>query len=338
MLHSFSKTLAVRIAGRTAKNLLIKKPICIALEVTHNCTANCLHCDKGPLVDDNPVGPAEYGRICGELAPSVIQIAGGEPLKREDILDIVRALYRPNRPPLLALVTNASLLTEDLYLRLRTAGIRQFSVSLDFPDSRHDEFRRIPGLFNHLDSLIPRLAAKGNGDITINTCITRANYRHLPEIAKKASSWGAKLNFSTYTDMRTRNGEYNLRHPEDTNKLDALGKEIFSGNDGYSSVMTSPRVFRRFGKFYEDGNYIANCLTGRRFLVVNPDGRLTPCAMFIDERYDSLQELKEKFAKANRCGGCYVSIRANTEKPLWELVADNIRTLRLSRKQVNGRK
>jgi len=41
---------------------------------------------------------------------------------------------------------------------LRAAGVDQFSVSLDFPDERHDEFRLHPGLFKHLSEIVPRLA------------------------------------------------------------------------------------------------------------------------------------------------------------------------------------
>lgn len=44
------------------------------------------------------------------------------------------------------------------YLELRAAGVDQFSVSLDFPDERHDEFRLHPGLFKHLSEIVPRLA------------------------------------------------------------------------------------------------------------------------------------------------------------------------------------
>lgn len=324
--------LAVRMAARTAANLVARKPLCIALEVTHNCTANCRHCDKGPKVEDNAIGALEYRKICDELGPAMIQIAGGEPLKRDDLPEIVRALYRPNRPPMLVLVTNASLLTEDKYLELRDAGIRQFSISIDFPDSRHDQFRRIPGLFEKLDSLIPRLNTFGNGDITINTCITRENYPEIKSIARLAARWGVKLNFSAYTDLRTRDQSLNLRHPADTNILSGIIDEIYSGNGEYSSVMTSQRVLRRFNRFFINGCRMPNCRTGRRFLIVNPDGRLTPCAMFIEERFRNRRELVERFADSNSCDGCYISIRANTEKSPWELLTDNMRALRISKR------
>ena len=338
MGQSITTAMAAGIIARAARNLILGRPICIALEVTHNCTANCKHCDKGPKVEDNAVGPARYRQVCEALSPAVIQIAGGEPLWRDDILDIIRALHRPGTTPFLALVSNASLLTIEKYHKLREAGISQFSISLDFPDDRHDDFRRIPGLFAHLNDLIPAMASFGNGDITINTCITRANYPFLLEIVETVARWGAKLNFSTYTDLRTKNDDYNLRHPEDTVKLHALADTIFNRRNGASCVMTGEGVFRRYIKFYENGKYLPNCRTGKRFLVVNPDGRLTPCAMFIDERFDTLAELSDKFARKNNCGGCYVSIRANTEKPLRELIVDSIRTARLSRANMKSEK
>jgi len=324
--------LAFRMAARTAKNMILKRPICIALEVTHNCTANCRHCDKGAKVDDNPRSAEEYARICEELSPAMIQIAGGEPLRRDDLVDIVKALYKPNRTPFLVIVTNASLLTREKYLELRAAGVRQFSISLDFPDERHDDFRRIPGLFRRLEGLVPELLSLGNGDVTLNTCITRDNYPFIKDIAQLATKWGAKLNFSAYTDLRTHDDSYNLRHPEDTTRLSAMIDDIYNSSNGdYRSVMTSQKVLKRFNSFYEEGRNVPNCRTGERFLIVNPDGRLTPCAMFIGERYDSRQELMEKFVANNACGGCYISIRANTEKSVWELFTDNLRALRLSK-------
>lgn len=331
MAGNISTALAIRIALHTAKNIMLRRPICIALEVTHNCTANCKHCDKGPKVEDNPVGAAEYARICGELSPSLIQIAGGEPLKRQDLSEIVRALYRPEKPPILVVITNGSLLTMQKYLQLREAGVKQFSISLDFPDERHDDFRSIPGLYNRLNKLIPELLAQGHGDVVVNTCITRVNYPYLLDIARKVGEWGAKLNFSTYTDLRTNDDQYNLRYPEDTTRLHALLDEMYSGNGHYDNVMTSEKVARRYCDFYKTLS-APNCRTGYRFCIVNPDGRLTPCAMFIEERYDSRRELIEKFAKKTACSGCYISMRANTEKSAWELLTDNLNFMKLAKK------
>jgi len=324
-------SLAVRMGMRTLKNMMLKRPICIALEITHNCTANCRHCDKGPTVEDNAVGAAEYKRICEDLSPSMIQIAGGEPLLRKDLPEIVRTLYRGNKPPFLVLITNASLLTVEKYHELREAGIRQYSISLDFPDRRHDENRRIPGLFGHLSALVPKLMSYGHNDVAINTCITHENYLHISEIARLVENWGAKLNFSVYTPMRTHNDELSLNNSDGTAKLREIIDEFYDPARAYRSVMTSKRVFDRYCQYFENGNFMPDCRAGRRSLVVNPDGRLTPCAMIIERRYDSRKELVEKFSESNDCGGCFVSIRANTEKTAMQLLRDNLRTLRMSR-------
>ena len=333
MSNNISTPMAIRMATHTAKNMLLKRPICVALEVTHNCTANCRHCDKGETVEDNAVDARKYAEICERLSPSLIQIAGGEPLKRDDLPEIVRALYKPNKPPLLVIITNGSLLTKEKYLELRQAGAKQFSISLDFPDSRHDDFRRIPGLFDHLNETIPELLAMGNGDVVVNTCITRVNYPYLLDIARKVGEWGAKLNFSTYTDLRTYDDQYNLRYPEDTDALHKIFDEMYSNTLEYGNVMTSEKVARRYTNFYKTKS-APNCQTGYKFCIVNPDGRLTPCAMFIEERYDSREELIEKFVKKSDCTGCYISMRANTEKSAWELLTDNLNFMKLANKSV----
>ena len=66
-------------------------------------------------------------------------------------------------------------MTEERYLELREAGVDQFSVSLDFPDDRHDVFRGLPGLYDHISDLIPRCARHGYDNIVLNSCITSEN-------------------------------------------------------------------------------------------------------------------------------------------------------------------
>jgi len=91
------------------------------------------------------------------------------------------------------LVINGVLLNESNYLQLREAGVNQFSVSLDFPDERHDEFRRRPGLYKRLEQGLPRLAKLGFRDIILNAAIAKANPRGILPLAKKAAEWGVDM-------------------------------------------------------------------------------------------------------------------------------------------------
>ena len=126
---------------------ITNRPIVVSYEVTLSCNCNCRHCDLGGLIkDERQIKPEEYGDLTQRLKPLAAQISGGEPLLRKDIAAIVKAIKQAGAQYVI-LVTNGVLLNESNYLQLREAGVNQFSVSLDFPDERHDEFRRRPGLY-----------------------------------------------------------------------------------------------------------------------------------------------------------------------------------------------
>ena len=167
---------SLRIIGRGSSNWLANRPIVVSFEVTDACTCYCKHCDHGgPRDESRNLRPADYRRYMEALRPCVVQISGGEPLMRKDVVEIVRAVKNGSSVPYTILVSNWSEMTQDKYLALRDAGIDQFSVSLDFPDERHDEFRVYPGLYRHLEDLLPRLARLGHDDIVLNSCITSLN-------------------------------------------------------------------------------------------------------------------------------------------------------------------
>jgi len=125
-----------------------------------------------------------------------VQVSGSEPRLRDDVVDIVGAIKDGDTLPYTILVSNGWHMAEGLYFALRTAGVDQFSVSLDFPDSRHDEFRVYPGLYRHLEDLVPRLAKLGHDDIVFHTCITSENMSEIEAIANQAREWGANLCYS----------------------------------------------------------------------------------------------------------------------------------------------
>ena len=153
---------SLKIIGRGSVNWVADRPIVVSFEVTDSCTCHCLHCDHGgPRDDSRNLRPVDYRRYMKELRPCVVQVSGGEPLLRPDLVEIVRSIKDGSGLPYTILVSSWTLMTEDLYLKLREAGIDQFSVSLDFPDERHDGFRCYPGLYRHLEDLIPRLAQLG---------------------------------------------------------------------------------------------------------------------------------------------------------------------------------
>ena len=81
---------AGRLFIRGINNYRAKRPLCVSFEVTLSCNANCRHCDNGGLKEDeNRLEPGEYTRLTALLQPPVVQISGGEPLLREDAVEIL---------------------------------------------------------------------------------------------------------------------------------------------------------------------------------------------------------------------------------------------------------
>ncbi|MFH1407347.1 MAG: radical SAM protein [Candidatus Omnitrophota bacterium] len=319
---SLSAKNACHIVLSGLKNCAGKRPLVLSFELTDSCNANCLHCDKGGIVhEENRLSPYAYANIWRKFRSPVVQLSGGEPLLRNDIVDIAGAIKEPSGLPYLILVTNGYLLNRDNYLELRNKGVNQFSVSLDFPDERHDAFRRLKGLFSHLNETIPQLTGLGHNDIALNCCITRENFKYIPDILQKAKDWNAAVSFSAYSLLRTNDKNYSITEEADLKllyshirKLTNLRKE----NPG--AIRTPRRVLLETYKFFKEGS-MSKCHAGERFLLVSPDGRFRPCAHHA-RYYNTHKGLVDVFSKRNKCGSCYVSIRAFADIPLKRLLWD----------------
>jgi MoaA/NifB/PqqE/SkfB family radical SAM enzyme len=301
----------IKLVNRGVVNYITDRPLVVSYEVTLSCNCNCLHCDLGGVIEDEKqIKPEEYRDLTRRLKPVAAQISGGEPFLRKDIADIVKAV-KQGGVQYAILVTNGALLNESNYLQLREAGVDQFSVSLDFPDERHDEFRRRPGLYKRLGQILPRLAKLGFRDIILNTAITKANVREILPLAKKAAEWGVDISYSAYTALRTGNEDYCVNNGEDLEILRQAINELGTLRKQCINLVNPEPTLRETLKFFEQG-YMPNCKAGIRFLVVMPDGSLVPCSLH-RTKYATREDMREKFSRTNRCGSCYVAIRSYSE-------------------------
>jgi len=315
---------AARMISRGTWSFLTDRPVVVSFEVTHSCTADCLHCDKGTIKPE-PAGllrAADYARLRAQLKPMAVQLSGGEPLLRPDLEDIVRAVKEPSGLPYTILVTNGRLFSEEKYLALRALGVNQFSISLDFPDERHDAFRRSPGLYAHLAKLVPTLAAHGFDDVALNTAITRENLTALREIYERAKQWDVNISYSAYTPLRTRSMEHYISSGDDLALLRRTLDDLLTLRAKNGRIANSRWTLSGIHDYFLHGT-IPGCTAGRRFMVVTPTGGLRACSMF-DATYTSQREILKHWVPNNTCGGCYVSIRSYLDASFWTLLKDNL--------------
>ena len=316
---------SLRIIAQGSVNWFAKRPVVVSFEVTDSCTCFCKHCDHGGDRDESRnMKPSDYNRYMKELRPCVVQVSGGEPLMRPDLLEIVRNIKSDNGLPYTILVSNWSHMTEEKYVQLREAGIDEFCVSLDFPDERHDDFRGLPGLYKHLSEIIPKVAALGHDDIVMNNCITTSNVAEINAVADKAAEWGVNLNYSAYSPRRTGCRDYFLTTPDQLTVLNEQLDRIKSRMDKSHWITNNKSTLDATIKYFTRGG-APDCKAGLRWLVVTSDGSLKPCSMQF-KKYGLHEQARmvREFTEKNSCDQCYVSIRSYLDKTFPQLLRENV--------------
>ena len=324
-MRKTSLSQSLQVIGRGTLNWVAERPIVVSFEVTDSCTCWCKHCDHGgPKDTSRDLKPSDFRRYMEALRPCVVLVSGGEPLMRDDLVEIVRTIKNGADLPYTILVSNWSLMTEERYLALRDAGIDQFSVSLDFPDERHDNFRVLPGLYRHLESLIPRLAKLGHDDIVLNSCITTENMGEIEAIADKARAWGVNLCYSAYSPRRTGCRDYFPVAPAQVAEIGARLDKVEKRRDATNWIVNSPSTIAATRRYFAEGG-LPGCKAGLRFLVVTADGALQPCSMQF-HRYplEERARMISEFTRTNTCDECYVSIRSYLDKSFTQLLRENV--------------
>src|SRR5436190_21571786 len=103
---------SLNIIRQGSTNWLANRPIVVSFEVTDACTCYCRHCDHGgPRDESRNLKAADYRHYMDVLRPCVVQISGGEPLMRDDLLEVVRSIKPGPGLPYLILVSNWSQMT-----------------------------------------------------------------------------------------------------------------------------------------------------------------------------------------------------------------------------------
>jgi radical SAM protein len=115
------------------------------------------------------------------MKPKVFVITGGDPLKREDVFDMITyAKERGLEPSLTPSAT--PLLTEEAMTRMKRHGLSRLAVSLDASSADlHDAFRRVVGSFD-LTLRAIRAAGREAIPVQVNTTVTRQTIADLPRM------------------------------------------------------------------------------------------------------------------------------------------------------------
>ena len=165
------------------------------IELTRQCNAKCKHC----IVDafdkkENELSNERILTLIEELHDEGcedITFTGGEALLRKELPLFLQKAKSLNIQTVL--MTNGLLLRDSLIKMLQDFDVT-LGISLDGASSSvHDNLRGVPGLFNHVCEIIPKLK-KAGVYIAIPTTVMQSNYNDLDKMKDlllklKVDSW-----------------------------------------------------------------------------------------------------------------------------------------------------
>ncbi len=164
-------------------------------EVTAGCNLRCIHCRRVDVAyksSPEEVTTAEAKALIDALVllgKPVLIFSGGEPLMREDLLDLIS--YARSQGIKSALATNGTLINQPLARALGDAGIVYASISLDGVCAEtHDQFR---GIGNWTRAVRGYMQMKKAGiKVQINFTVTRKNAKELGAMVRLSHEYKAE--------------------------------------------------------------------------------------------------------------------------------------------------
>ncbi len=171
-----------------------KGPRLVAWEVTKRCNLSCIHCRASAenISYEGELDTKASFRLLDEISKTgspIIILTGGEPLLRSDIFEI--AQYGTDKGLKMVMAPNGTLVNKINAKKMAESGIKRISISIDgASEKEHDGFRGVHGAFAAALEGI-RCAKDAGIEFQINTTITTANLKQIPQILELAVKLGA---------------------------------------------------------------------------------------------------------------------------------------------------
>ncbi len=159
---------------------------------TSRCNLRCVHCyaSAGESQSATEMDTASSKAFISDLAAfgvPVILFSGGEPLLRDDLLELAK--FSVESGLRVALSSNGTLITEDIARRLSKIGFAEVGISLDGTEQINDRFRGRQGAYRAALEGI-RNCIKNEMRVSLRFTITRFNYQQIPAMFSLAGQEG----------------------------------------------------------------------------------------------------------------------------------------------------
>lgn len=169
----------------------LEKPFHVNFEITNSCNFNCSFCSAQLSKYQKPdLSTQDVCNIISILADEGVYalfFTGGEPLLRDDLpIFVKQALdYGMN----VCISSNAAVASKEKAKQLVDAGLDEIQVSIQAPDTTHDNIVGVDGAIKMAFNGLQNLIDVGLG-VIVASVGTRKNYQTLPSLADKVAHLG----------------------------------------------------------------------------------------------------------------------------------------------------
>ena len=269
-----------------ARCFLRGAPVWCTWQVTYRCPLRCQFCDywRRRVPRSEELSPADFARGArnlGRLGSLFVSLAGGEPLVRSDLEEVIAAVARRH---VTFMTTCGYGLSAERARALWEAGLWGASVSIDYADpQRHDAARGRSGAFDHALRALQHLSDTRNAwfqQVNLLVVLMHDNLDQLDRLAALALDCRANLMVQPYSPAKTGCDDFLPRAPV-TRRLMALKRR-------WPNFLSTGWFLARFDDYLNGG--VPGCAAGVRFFNIDHHGRLSRCVEEMDHPVGSLLE------------------------------------------------
>ena len=297
-------------------------PVSLVHFVTNWCNARCSFCFidfDNPKIYEGLLSVEEIDRFTKTLGPHLrnVNLTGGEPFGRKEIVDIARCYFRNTRIESIFITSNGSM-PERMEQFARTLNAEFpgrkiiFSLSIDaFPDE-HNQIRKVRDLFGKCLDAYRRLKLLG-GDTMVNIGITVSHENHAI-VPRLYESLIEQHGVKAITAIIVRDeGVYRTprEHKEAIvgayDKLtQMIARDLNSGRlDGYDKTTLKGRLMNGKNQIlyqvikdtYVEPRFVSPCHAGGLFGVLGADGTVYPCELLKDRALGNIRDYDYDFLR-----------------------------------------